>query len=146
MPATPRALEIRSATEADVEAVLDLWERSGTHRTVTDDTAGVTLLLREAPGSLLLATDAGTVVGTVIAGWNGWRGGIYRIAVAPSHRRLGVGRALLSAATQRLEVMGARRIDAFVVRDDELARAFWESLAPEWTQDPMEKLRYIRFG
>ena len=146
MPATPRALEIRAATEGDADAVLDLWERSGTHRTVTDDMAGVTLLLRDAPGSLLIATDSGTVVGTVIAGWNGWRGGIYRIAVASTHRRVGVGRALLSAATQRLEVMGARRIDAFVVKDDELARAFWESLAPEWMPDPMEKLRYIRIG
>ncbi len=146
MAATPRALEIRAATAADVGAVLDLWERSGTHRTVTDDVAGVTLLLEDAPGSLLMALESGVVVGTVIAGWNGWRGGIYRIAVAPAHRRVGVARALLSAAVERLEALGARRIDALVVKDDDLARSFWEALAPEWMHDPMEKLRYIRIG
>ena len=143
-PATPRALEIREATEADVGAVLDLWRRSGTHPTVTDDEAGVSLLLADAPGALLMAVDDGVVAGTVIAGWNGWRGSIYRIAVAPSHRRMGVAGALLARAIQRLEALGARRIDAYVVRDDSLARAFWDSLAPEWTPDPIEKVRYVR--
>jgi ribosomal protein S18 acetylase RimI-like enzyme len=145
-PATPRALEIRAATVADVDAVLDLWERSGTHRTVTDDVAGVTRLLDDAPGSLLMALDSGVVVGTIIAGWNGWRGGIYRIAVAPAHRRRGIARALIAAAVERLEALGARRIDALVVRDDDLARSFWDALSPEWTHDPMEKLRYVRIG
>jgi len=86
------------------------------------------------------------VVGTIIAGWNGWRGGIYRIAVAPAHRRRGIARALIAAAVERLEALGARRIDALVVKDDDLARSFWDALGPGWTHDPMEKLRYVRIG
>ncbi|MHB8488823.1 MAG: GNAT family N-acetyltransferase [Candidatus Dormibacteria bacterium] len=138
------AIEIRAATPPDIDAVLTLWELSETHPTITDDRAGVALLIADAPGALLIAVDGERVVGTVIAAWNGWRGSIYRIAVAPSHRRRGLARALLSSATQRLGGLGARRIDAFVIRDDVLARSFWGSLAPEWAPDPLEKLRYVR--
>ncbi len=144
MFATPRqAIEIREAAPGDIDAVLELWRQSGTHPTITDDAPGITLLLAAAPGSLLLAVDGERVVATVIAAWNGWRGGIYRIAVAPSHRRMGLGRALLASATERLRALGARRIDAFVIRDDALARAFWDGLSPEWIPDPQEKMRYI---
>jgi hypothetical protein len=51
---------------------------------------------------------------------------------------------LLAAAAERLSGLGARRIDALVIRDDDLARSFWDSLAPEWTLDPLEKVRYVR--
>jgi ribosomal protein S18 acetylase RimI-like enzyme len=143
MSANP-AIVIRAAASTDIEAVLRLWELSGTHATITDDAAGVAMLLAHAPGALLVALDGRAVVGSVIAAWNGWRGGIYRIAVAPSHRRLGVARRLLAAAVERLSGLGARRIDALVIRDDDLARSFWDSLAPEWTLDPLEKVRYVR--
>jgi ribosomal protein S18 acetylase RimI-like enzyme len=80
-------LEIRPATVSDIDAVLSVWRQSGAHRTVTDDEQGVALLITEASGALLVAVDSGAVVGTGIAGWNGWRGSIYRIAVDPAHRR-----------------------------------------------------------
>lgn len=137
-------LEVRPATAEDIGAVLDLWARSGTHPTVTDDVAGVARLISDAPGALLVADAGGVVVGTVIAGWNGWRGSIYRIAVIPSRRRRGVARLLLEAAAARLEALGARRLDAFVVTGDEQAMAFWDSLAPRWSRDPLEKTRFVR--
>lgn len=146
MPQQPlHEFDIRVGTSLDIDAVLRLWEQSGTHPTITDDPAGVARMLADAPGSLLVAVDGERVVGTVIAGWNGWRGSIYRIVVAPSHRRMGLARKLLAGATERLAALGARRIDAFVIRDDAMARSFWDSLsAEEWTPDPIEKLRYVR--
>lgn len=141
-----RAPEIRPATASDIEVVIRVWKDAGAHPTITDDCEGLARLLADAPGSLLVATDAGEVIGTIIAAWNGWRGGIYRIAVASSHRRMGLATTLLRHAIQRLESLGARRIDAFVVADDPLAGAFWDALSPEWSLDPLEKARYVRIG
>ena len=42
----------------------------------------------------MVAESDQQIVGTVIAGWDGWRGSIYRLVVAPSHRRAGLGRRL----------------------------------------------------
>jgi len=64
--------------------VLGLWQEAGvTPPSVTDSLEGLTLLIREPAALLLVATIDGRIVGSVIGGWDGWRGNIYRLAVAP---------------------------------------------------------------
>ncbi len=59
-------------------------------------------LLERDPSALLVAELGDQLVGSVIAGWDGWRGHLYRLAVHPDRSREGVGRALLVAAESRL--------------------------------------------
>ena len=66
-------------------------------------------------------------MGALIAGWDGWRGNMYRLAVHPDHRRRGVGRRLLDAGEEHLRGLGARRVTALVAHGDEVAGAFWDS-------------------
>jgi hypothetical protein len=40
-------------------------------------------LISEPAASLLVATIDNQIVGSVIGGWDGWRGNIYRLAVTP---------------------------------------------------------------
>ena len=75
-------------------------------------------------------TPDGEIVGSVIAGWDGWRGSIYRLAVAPAYRRGGLGSRLLREAEHRLAELGVRRMHAIVVGEDSRAVAFWE--ATDW--------------
>jgi ribosomal protein S18 acetylase RimI-like enzyme len=63
----------------------------------------------------------------VIAAWDGWRGNIYRLAVADGYRRRGVGLRLTRAAEDHLRECGARRITALVAYDDETAGSFWDA-------------------
>ena len=125
----------------DVEAVLALWQSAGAEPTTTDDVDGLVSLLSFDPGALLVAEDDGVIVGTVVAGWDGWRGSVYRLVVAPSVRRQGVGRKLVDEAVRRLSARGARRLAAIVVEDDEAAVAFWS--ASGWTRQSA-RLRYVR--
>lgn len=61
---------------------------------------------------LVYEVDGG-IVGTVIGGWDGWRGWIYKLGVADSYRRKGTGSALVSEVVERLANLGARRIGAY---------------------------------
>ena len=88
-----------------------------------------------------MAESAGEIVGSVIAGWDGWRGSVYRLAVAPPHRRQGLGRRLLQKAEQHLDALGARRTHAIVVGTDWRAVAFWR--ATDW-EHQRDQLRYAR--
>jgi ribosomal protein S18 acetylase RimI-like enzyme len=122
-------IEVRSCRPEDVEAVLDLWkaERSE-HASSADRRDDVERLLAQFPGALLIAEDElSTVVGAVIAAWDGWRGNIYRLAVDGSHRRQGIGRALVEAAEQSLRVRGCRRVTALVADPDQVAGPFWDA-------------------
>ena len=86
---------------------------------------GLTALLDRDPDSLLVAEDDGELVGTLVAAWDGWRGSLYRLAVAPDRRRDGIARALVQEGEQRLAALGCRRIALVALRDHEDAVGFW---------------------
>jgi ribosomal protein S18 acetylase RimI-like enzyme len=119
-------MTIRPATNADVDAVLALWEVGRTeHATTEDRRIDVERVLAQHPGALIVAEADGAIVGSVIAGSDGWRGSIWRLAVHPDHRRRGMAIALVRAAEERLRELGIPRVQALVGGDDDVARAFW---------------------
>lgn len=131
---------LRPATSEDVAAVLEFWATAAedAHRPA-DTAAAVERLLSRDPDALVLAVDgAGRVVGSVVAGWDGWRCHLYRLAVAPDRRREGIGRALLAAAEERFVATGAGRVDAMVLTENTSAHAAWRAAgyAPqaEWAR------------
>src|SRR5664279_880478 len=132
------ASTIRTARPSDVESVLSLWTDSDAEPTHTDDSEGLNMLLANDPEALAVAVDGTDIVGSVIAGWDGWRGSIYRLVVSPSHRRLGLGSQLLAYAEARLTSVGAVRLQAIVVETDLLAVGFWN--ATGW-EHQVERLR-----
>jgi ribosomal protein S18 acetylase RimI-like enzyme len=122
---------VRRGTVEEVDAVLAFW-RTTTVESTTDDAAALVGLLARDPDSLFLAiADAGAIVGTLITGWDGWRGGLYRLAVAPDARLAGVGTALVRAGEDRLRGLGARRISAIVIDDHDHAVGFWRAAGYE---------------
>ncbi len=132
---------LRAATLDDLPSVLQLWRDAEAEPSHTDDLDSLRRLIRDGAGALIVAVADGRVVGSVIAGWDGWRGSIYRLAVAPSHRRKGLGRQLLRRAEGRLAELGAVRFQAIVVRTDDRASAFWD--ASGWERQA-NRSRYVK--
>ncbi|MEU7702229.1 MULTISPECIES: GNAT family N-acetyltransferase [unclassified Streptomyces] len=124
-------LQIRHATPEDAEAVLAFWKESAEGTSVSDDLDGVTRLVARDPGALLLAVSDGLLVGTLIAGWDGWRASLYRLAVLPAYRRRGISTALLRAAEERFAALGGRRVDAMVLEENETGRHLWAAAGYE---------------
>ena len=131
-------LNLRSATPADVSALLAFWQSAAEGTSISDDPEGVDRLIARDAGSVIIAERGGTVVGTVIAGWDGWRCHLYRLAVDPGSRRQGIGGALLAAAEKRFTELGGRRGDAMVLDHNELGQHAWRAAGyapePQWTR------------
>jgi ribosomal protein S18 acetylase RimI-like enzyme len=133
-------LSIRTARRTDVGAVLDFWRLAAEVTSISDDVAGVTRLVERDPDALILAElprlpepselpspegETARLVGTVIAGWDGWRASLYRLAVHPAHRRQGISKLLLDAAHARFRAVGGRRADAMVLEVNGTGQAAW---------------------
>ncbi|HEX3360670.1 MAG TPA: GNAT family N-acetyltransferase [Solirubrobacterales bacterium] len=123
---------IRPGRADDVLGVLELWRRAEASASPTEEPEDVGgLLLRDPEALLLTETADGEIVGTLIAGWDGWRGTFYRLAVDPAHRRQGLATSLVHAGEERLRALGARRIGAIVESHEPDAMAFWASAGYE---------------
>jgi ribosomal protein S18 acetylase RimI-like enzyme len=121
--------EIRAATAADVDSVLAVWAEARSRAAQTpDDPAVVQQLLDRDPGALLVAEMNEKVVGVLIAGWDGWRGNVYRLAVLPPYRRQGIARQLVEAGHERLRAQGAHRVTALVGGEEGAAHRLWRAV------------------
>src|SRR5579864_1291974 len=102
------AITIRPAHENELPEVLRLWQEAGvTPPSVTDSIEGLTGLIQEPGAILLVAVIDGRIAGSVIGGWDGWRGNINRLAVAPEYRLRGVARRLVEDISNALFDKGA---------------------------------------
>lgn len=123
----PKAVQIRSATTGDLRDVAALWSTSAHRSGLPSGLAEAERLVARDPDALIVADRDGTIVGTLIVGWDGWRCSVYRLAVADSERRSGIGSALFAEAKRRAEALGIARIDGMVDDDNEGGIAFWRS-------------------
>ena len=139
------AIQIRECARADCPEVLQLWKSADATPSVTDTPGELQKTVEQGDAIFLVATDASDhLVGSVIGGWDGWRGNIYRLAVAPEARRQRVAAALVREVSARLaHEKGARRITALVERAHPDAVGFWDSMASEsYAFDP-RIVRYV---
>jgi ribosomal protein S18 acetylase RimI-like enzyme len=127
----PSPPTLRVGRVGDIEAVLDLWRRAEASPSSTESAEDVRGLLERDPEALLVAEAGGTIVGTLIVGWDGWRAGFYRLAVEPAHRRNGLATALVRAGEERFRALGARRLNATAESHKPAAMAFWASAGYE---------------
>lgn len=132
---------VRTARADDIPAVLALWRQAQAEPGHTDDIRSLQRLIAHDYGALLVAEADQRIVGSVIAAWDGWRGSIYRLAVAPPQRHQGLGRRLVSEAEKRLAALGAVRLQAIVVQTDARATGFWR--ASNW-HEQTRRLRFTR--
>lgn len=130
----------RNATLDDIPAILALWDQARSDHAETPDTPeAVERLLATDPGALIVHGDP--ITGVIVAAFDGWRGNMYRLAVAPAHRRKGIARELVRAGEARLHGLGAPKVTALVGRGDAQAEGLW--LAAGY-RDDTEIGRWVR--
>ena len=121
---------IREFEPPDGEALRALWTAFG-FRLIADDDAGLARFAARNPGLFVVADDGSRVVGSVLGGWDGRRGWLYHVAVAPGHRRRGLATELVGLVEGRLRALGCPRCLVIVEADNEDALRFWATPPPE---------------
>jgi ribosomal protein S18 acetylase RimI-like enzyme len=108
--------------------VIALWQSVFGYETKHNKPSLVIDKKREVDDLFFVAVDGTAVVGTIVCGYDGHRGWIYSLAVAPSHRRQGIGSCLMSHAEQALGRRGCVKINLQILEGNESVAAFYASL------------------
>jgi len=82
--------------------------------------------MRFQPDLMFVALEGPLVVGSAMAGYEGHRGWISRVAVLRAHRHKGIGRALLLEAEKRLAALGCIKINLQVLEINSAVVRFYE--------------------
>jgi ribosomal protein S18 acetylase RimI-like enzyme len=87
--------------------------------------------MRFQPDLMLVALEGPLVVGSVMAGYEGHRGWISRIAVLQAHRHERIGKKLLLESEKRLAALGCIKINLQVVETNSAVVRFYEEAGYE---------------
>jgi ribosomal protein S18 acetylase RimI-like enzyme len=129
-------------TTEDYDRLIALWEAAGLHiRPKGRDTREA--FARQNSGGtqfpIGIETEAGTLIGAVLATHDGRKGWINRLAVHPDWRRQGVATSLIAAAEAKLREVGMDVIAALIEPGNDSSLAlFCEAGYVEFTG-----LRYV---
>jgi ribosomal protein S18 acetylase RimI-like enzyme len=119
---------IRSFRREDTGAVVALWQACGLTRPWNDPHKDIERKLTEQPEMFLVGESGGKVVASAMVGYDGHRGWVYYLAVAPGHQRLRLGRALMERAEQLLIERGCPKINLLVRSTNSGVLAFYAKL------------------
>lgn len=80
------------------------------------------------PELFLVGLLDGSVIATVMAGFDGHRGWVNYLAVAEKHRQRGLGRVLMRRVETELEAMGCPKLNVQIRSSNAAVMAFYEKL------------------
>jgi ribosomal protein S18 acetylase RimI-like enzyme len=114
----------------DYNEAISLWrsvEGVGLHDDA-DSKEAIGQYLQRNPGISFAALDNEKLVGAVLCGHDGRRGYLHHLAVALTHRKKGIGKALVQRVIKKLSSLGITKCHVFVFADNLDAQNFWKSI------------------
>ena len=124
-------LVIRPYSEDLAEAVVALWRACGLVIPWNDPYEDIARKRATHPELFLVGLEEARPIGSVMAGWDGHRGWLNYVAVAPDRRGRGLGRTLVRTAEARLAALGCPKVNLQVRSGNREALGFYRALGYE---------------
>ena len=121
-------MHIRPFAAQDEPAVVALWQQCNLTRPWNDPHKDIARKLAVQPELLLVGEMDGAVMASVMAGYEGHRGWVNYLAVAPAFRGRGFARALMRKVEEILLARGCPKVSLLVRNSNAEAIGFYRHL------------------
>jgi ribosomal protein S18 acetylase RimI-like enzyme len=121
-------MRVRVFQPDDETAVIALWGVCDLIRPWNDPQRDIARKLLVQPELFLVGEIDGDVMASAMAGYDGHRGCVYYVAVAPAHQGGGHGRALMGAVEARLLALGCPKVNLQIRTTNRAVIEFYERI------------------
>mgnify|MGYP001823265580 FL=1 len=121
-------LRIRAYRLNDEQEVIQLWKRCGLVVPQNDPEKDIARKIAVQPELFLIGVMADRIVATVMAGYEGHRGWINYLAVAPEFQGQGLARRLMDAVESKLRDLGCPKINLQVRETNTAVIEYYERI------------------
>ena len=121
-------MKIRKFQDSDKAALIDLWQTVFPDDPPHNKPSSVIDAKLKVDDLIFIAQSEGELVGACMAGYDGHRGWLYAVAVAPAHRRKSVGKLIVQHTLQSLKELGCMKVNLQIRSTNTEVAAFYQSL------------------
>ncbi len=121
-------MKIREFDVSDQDAVVNLWKECNLTVPWNDPHKDIQRKLKVDPDLLLVGELSGSIIASVMGGYEGHRGWINYLAVSTQHRRKGYARVIMEHVENRLKQKGCPKINLQVRESNTDIIAFYEAI------------------
>ncbi len=121
-------MEYRYMTIDDYDKVNELWHtiRGFVLRSLDDSREGIERFLKRNPDMSIVAFSEGRLVGALLCGHDGRRGGFYHVCVHEDFRNQGIASHMVRLALDALKREGINKINLIAFKENEIGNRFWK--------------------
>jgi ribosomal protein S18 acetylase RimI-like enzyme len=120
---------VRPYKDEDQSALIQLWETCFPDDPPWNNPADVIRRkLTVQPELLIVCLAHGRVVGSVLAGFDGFRGWVNKVATHPEYQRKGIASLLMKTAEEKLAAMGCTKLNLQIRAENASVVAFYEGV------------------
>jgi ribosomal protein S18 acetylase RimI-like enzyme len=111
-----------------LDAVVGLWRTCDLVVPQNDPVEDIEKKMRFQPNLFLVGLLDGKVIGSIMVGYEGHRGWINYLAIAPEDQRRGYGRKLVQKAIDELKKMGCQKVNLQIRRSNDKVIDFYKNI------------------
>ena len=118
-------MQIREFLPSDSEALVKLWRECGLLRPWNDPVKDIERKQADRKGWFLVGETGEQLMASAMVGYDGHRGSVYYLAVAPEFQGRGYGAVLMKRVEELLIASGCPKINLMVRAENQQVQAFY---------------------
>ena len=126
-------MEIRIFQPADTQVVIDLWQACGLLQPHNNPTLDIERKLSQQAELFFVGEQAGAIIASAMFGYDGHRGCVNYLAVAPTQQKQGHAQAMMQRGEHELVALGCPKLNLQVRKSNLAATKFY--LASGYAED-----------
>ena len=121
-------MNIREFKAADSEELIALWQACELTRPWNDPQRDIQRKLDVDDNLFLVGVENNKVVASVMGGYDGHRGWMNYLAVAPEHQRRGLATQLVQCIEEKLLALGCPKLNLQIRTDNIAVQSFYKEI------------------